>query len=136
MRSPCHCTVQPPACIGMSSAPRPATWMRFSVFWSGNARLSFFSSTSDSRTARRATARCSAEPKLAARAGSDAAEAPGFKPIANLTRRMRRTASSTRACGTSPASTRLLSVAMNSWYFCGTITMSMPALIDVLTSLL
>jgi hypothetical protein len=49
---------------------------------------------------------------------------------------MRVTASSIRDIGTSPACTRALRVVKNSRYFPGTMTMSIPALIDCLMSLL
>ena len=65
--SPCQSIVQPPHWLPMSSALLPATWMRASAFASGSTSPSFFSSTSDLRTASRATARCSAEPNAACR---------------------------------------------------------------------
>ena len=95
----------PAAASGCRCRPRsaPATWMPAERARSGSALPSFFSSTSDSRTAWRATARCAAEPKLSMQpAVRHQACALGFiSPIANFTRRMRRTASSMRAIGTS-----------------------------------
>ena len=58
---PCQVTVQPPVCFGMLSAPSPATSTR-ELRRSGSRPRSFFSSTSDSRTACRASARCSGAP--------------------------------------------------------------------------
>ena len=98
---------------------------------------SFLSSTIDWRTALRATARCSGEPKLRARAGSASGERPSStRPIAIFTRRILVTASSMRDIGTAPSCTSSLSVAKNSRYLWGTMTMSIPALIEVRTSLL
>jgi len=57
---PCHVNAQPPVWLAMLSAALPTTRMRLFVA-SGSAGPSFFSSTSDSRTARRASSRsCSA----------------------------------------------------------------------------
>ena len=103
---------------------------------SGSALFSFFSRTSDWRTASRATARWAAEPKDAC---SDRSAftfgLSSSRPSAAFTRRMRRTASSMRAIGTRPSFTRAISVRVNSGYLSGTITMSIPALIEVSTSL-
>ena len=48
---PCQSMVQPPHWLPISSALLPATWMRGAFFESGSAFASFLSSTSDSRTA-------------------------------------------------------------------------------------
>ena len=52
--------------------------------------------------------------------------------MAAFTRRMRRTASSMRERGTSPAVARAFSSAMNWRYRFGTMNMSMPAFTDCL----
>ena len=59
---PCHSIVQPPHWMPMSSAASPATKISGASFFSGKAALSFLSSTSDLRTASRASARCASEP--------------------------------------------------------------------------
>ena len=59
---PCQWMVHPPAWLPMSSALFPATKMLGVLFASGSSTPSFFRSTSDSRTARRASARCAADP--------------------------------------------------------------------------
>ena len=51
--------------------------------------------------------------------------------MANFTRRMRVTASSMRAIGTTPSSTSCFRLAMYSLYLLGTMAMSMPALIEI-----
>ncbi len=61
---------------------------------------SFFSSTSDVRTASRATARCAAEPSSSKRPSSGLS-GPNA-PALTLTLRIRCTASSSRAIGISP----------------------------------
>src|SRR4051812_37298880 len=60
---PCQLIVQPPLWLPMSSADLPAT-KTFADLASGSTPPSFFSSTCDSRTACRATARCAAEPTV------------------------------------------------------------------------
>src|ERR1039457_6495599 len=59
--SPCQPRVQPPHCLASESAPLPVTRIFFAVLLRGR-RPSFLSSTCDSRTAWRATVRCSGEP--------------------------------------------------------------------------
>ncbi|KAG1079656.1 hypothetical protein G6F40_016214 [Rhizopus arrhizus] len=54
---PCQVSDQPPDWSPMLSAPLPTTSTRASLR-NGSAWPSFFSSTSDSRTARRASSRC------------------------------------------------------------------------------
>ena len=61
--TPCHSTVNPPHCRPRSCAAGPVTRIRAPLS-SGSTPSSFFSSTSDFRTASRATARCSTDPKL------------------------------------------------------------------------
>ena len=73
---PCQSMVQPPHWLPMSSAFLPATTIRFAVFESGSVFLSFFSSTSDSRTARRATSRCAGDPKRACKRAVGEGRAP------------------------------------------------------------
>ncbi|WP_413894708.1 hypothetical protein [Pantoea ananatis] len=94
---PCQFSVQPPACLPTSLAPSPAT----SCFGdSGSTPPWFFSSTSDSRTACRATARCAGAPISAnwpPTARADGLPASN-RPSRILTRRIRRTASSRRRC--------------------------------------
>ncbi len=128
---PCHSMVQPPHWLPMSSALLPATWMCRAVFFRGSARRLFFSSTSDARTHSRAACRCAAEPNVSWSLRSASCERPlSIIPIANLTRRMRTTASSMRDIGTAPSLTLATSRSKNSRYLCGTITMSMPALTE------
>ncbi len=127
--SPCQVNVQPPACLAMLSAPSPATSTRcFGA--SGSTPPWFFSSTSDSRTAWRATARCSGAPSSSNLPPSARAEGLGFsnRPMRNLARRMRRTASSSRATGRVPpfACARVLSYMP--FQLSGAIAMSRPAM--------
>src|SRR5260370_31147761 len=60
--APCQEIVQPPVWLPRLSALLPATWRRATVFARGSVRPRFLSRTTDSRTACRATARCSAHP--------------------------------------------------------------------------
>ena len=94
--------------------------------FSGSAALSFFSSTSDSRTAWRASARACSASCLPANLLSDGLS---NRPARSFTRRMRVTASSMRAIGISPFSTCLMVLAMKAFQSSGTMNMSMPALI-------
>gem|GEM_PF-3645784 len=105
--------VQPPLWIPMSSAAAPTTWILPSGAASGRRSSRFWSSTTDSRTACRATARCASEPKAATCSGS-ADQSGSNSPAANLTRRIRRTASSMRDMGMEPSSTNSVSVRTNS----------------------
>ena len=86
---------------------------------------SFLSSTSDSRTARLATSRCSREPI----APAQAAELNGLpnSPSLSFIFRMRVTASSILAIGTSPASTRRIISASPLFQDLTSMNMSMPA---------
>lgn len=89
--------------------------MRLAVLFSGSVAFSFFSSTWDSRTAWRVTARWAADPKRSSSERSALGENDGSsRPMAAFARRIRVTASSMRDIGTLPLSTTLLSAAMNS----------------------
>ena len=93
----------------------------------GSTGRSFFSSTSDSRTARRASARSCSALSLPAKTLPEG-RLPN-SPARNLTRTMRVTASSMRAIGMSPFSTWAMVLAMKAFQASGTMIMSMPALI-------
>ena len=97
---------------------------------------SFFSSTSDWRTARRATARCSAEPKRACSRRSASASALRRRGPSRTSRAG--CAAPRRRSG--PGAPRPPRPGSSAWCrtpgsCCGTMTMSMPALIDCLMSL-
>ena len=100
-RVPCQLMVQPPLCLAMLSAPSPATSTR-SCGDSGSRWLRFFSSTSDSRTAWRATARCAGGAEqlvVSGDSGRDEGRPSVSRCARSFTRRMRRTASSRRLAG-------------------------------------
>ena len=102
---------------------------------SGSTPPSLLSSTSDFRTAWRATSRCAAQPNPSPFAPFRAAGRGRAKsPHANFTRRIRATASSIRSTGTAPPSTRPLSAAMNSRHLSGTMNMSIPAFAAIATA--
>src|SRR5689334_16468851 len=67
--SPCHVMVQPPHWFVRLLAPLPPTHTRL-VLASGSTLPVFCKRTSDSRTARRPSARCSADPSAPSAAGS------------------------------------------------------------------
>ena len=92
---------------------------------SGSRPSAFFSSTCDFAAASRATARCSGEPTSAAVERS--AKGASNSPSANFCVRIRRTASSTRSCVTSPSSTAPVMAVMNAPKLYGAIAMSRPA---------
>jgi hypothetical protein len=109
---PCHEIVQPPHWLPRSSAFFPATWILRVIFESGSTRSSFLRRTSDFRTASRPTCRWASEPTWERSERS----VQGFSqsPSAIFWRRMRRTASSIRDCGTRPDWTSDRSVETNS----------------------
>ena len=114
----------------MSSALRPATYT-FVFFFSGSTSPSLRSSTCDSATALRATARCAADPiwSMFCRGVNGRSN----RPISNFLVRIRLTASSILAVLTRPALTSSSSVASNCAKLAGCMNMSMPALTAVRT---
>ena len=126
---PCQVSVQPPFCLEMLSAPSPATstCLRGSI----GSTPSFFSSTSDSRTARRASARCAGLPTtctdLVTSGLADGSPASNM-PRRSFTRRMRLTASSTRAIGITPDFTSASVFTYRPFHESGASSMSSPAL--------
>ena len=123
---PCQVSDQPPVWWEMLSALLPTSNTRW-PFFSGRVAPSFFNSTSDSRTARRARSRCTSDSGLPANWLADGL--CSHRRARSFTRRMRVTASSMRACGISPDFTWAMVLAMKDFHASGTITMSMPALI-------
>ena len=88
----------------MLSAPAPTTSTR-PLLESGSARRSFLSSTSDFRTASRASARDAESPMADAVGWGPVAGDPSNRPPRSLARTMRDTASSIRAIGIAPLRT-------------------------------
>jgi len=114
----------------MLSALLPATYTGcFPV--RGNVERVFFSSTCDSETALRATARCAASPisERWVRSVRGCSNSPSW----NFLVRIRETASSMRDIGTSPFCTSAVSVDSKVSKFCGCMNMSTPALTLVAT---
>ena len=102
---PCQVMVQPPDCLLMLSAPSPVTSTCL-LAASGSRPPLFLSSTSDWRTASRASARCSGEASILKSPASGRLRrrtAPSNMPARNFTRRMRVTASSRRSIGMVPS---------------------------------
>ena len=77
----------------------------------GSTPVLVLSRTADSATARRAIARSASDPTSAVRPG--AGIGCSNRPISSLTRRIRPTASSIRACVIVPAPTRAVIVVVN-----------------------
>nr|ACR34731.1 unknown [Zea mays]ACR35920.1 unknown [Zea mays]ACR36917.1 unknown [Zea mays] len=102
--SPCHSIVHPPHWYPRLSAWLPATRILAAFLGRGSSGASpglpFLRSTSDLRTASRARSLCSCFPSWSARLGSGM----GFsnRPMVNLTRRIRVTASSILLIGIRP----------------------------------
>ena len=107
---PCQDSVQPPVWFWMLSALLPTTRTRLSRR-SGRTLSLFLSSTSDSRTARRASARSTTLSSSPAKRRSDG-RGRSNSPARSLTRRMRVTASSMRDMGITPASTSAIVLGM------------------------
>ena len=124
---PCHDSDQPPVWLLMLSALLPTTSTR-EVRRSGSTRSLFFSSTSELRTASRATVEASSaagEPACWRCEGLGSSNTPAR----SFTLRIRLTASSIRDIGISPDSTCAVVVAMNALQSFGTMITSRPALI-------
>ena len=92
----------------------------------GRTEPSFFSSTSDLRTASRARARWAGEPSSLIWPSTGRLSLN--RPVLTLTRRMRRTASSRRAIGISPDFTWARVEAYSGFQLSGAMNMSIPAL--------
>ena len=125
---PCQVMLQPPHCLGTLSAPSPAT-STLRLRSSGKRSFEFLSSTSDLRTASRATARCSGAPTSARWSdnGRDDGRPFSNKPARSFTRRMRVTASSMRDSAMSPTFTKVTVFSMNAFHSVGTMKRSIPA---------
>ena len=111
----------------MLSAPAPTTCTCPDA--SSGSAPSFFSSTSDLRTASRASSRCAGEPSRSTSPASGRALGFGFAntPAAILARRMRRLASSSRAMGMRPDFTCASVDSHSPFQLSGAIYMSSPA---------
>ena len=121
---PCQEMVQPPDWLPRSSALEPATYTLVSAA-RGSRSSAFLSSTCDFAAASRATARCAADPTSPA--SDRSANGASNSPSANFWVRIRRTASSTRSCDTSPEPTLAVIAVMNAPKLYGAIAMSRPA---------
>ena len=91
----------------------------------GRTEPLFFRSTSDSCTARLASARCSGAPSRSSRPATE--DGLSKRPALNLTLRMRRTASSSRLIGTRPSRTSSTRLSNRVFQASGTMYMSSPA---------
>ena len=128
---PCHVSVHPPDCFMKLSAPSPAINRRCPAF-SGSVPPSFFSKTSDSRTAWRATARLSGEPSLSScpASGREDGLTISNTPARSLTRRIRATASSSRAIGSAPDFAETSVASYSPFQLSGAMYMSRPAITE------
>ena len=110
-------------------AASPATKI-FNLGESGNKLALFFNNTKDSLTAWRATSRCSSLPTNSVLPEKSRLAGLGLlnKPARNLTRRIRLTASSMRACGITPCLTCAIVFSINGFQASvGTMKTSRPA---------
>ena len=123
---PCQLIVQPPACIAILSAPDPAT-KTLAPLRMGKTPPLFLSNTRDFETASRARSRCSCLPtnEVCPRMVG----ASSIRPNLYFTRKMRRTASSRRACGILPSRAASDVEAKSPFQLSGAMNKSSPALI-------
>ena len=123
---PCQVIVQPPACMAMLSAPGPATNTR-APLRIGNVPALFFNRTSDLEAASRANSKCAAAPTI--EASPRAVWTSPINPNLYLTRKIRRTASSSRAADIVPFLAACNVEVNNIRQLSGAMNRSSPALI-------
>ena len=124
---PCQVIVQPPVCIAILLAPGPVTRTRAPGFM-GKVSSLFFKRTRDLATASRANAKCAAAPTAV---GSlRVMDWSPIKPSLYLTRKFRRTASSSRVLEMRPSRTSFIVFSKSAFQLSGAIKRSTPALMD------